>query len=317
MTAQEHFRHWPTRPYDDFIPEEGEKLAYTYDEPSIEKLAETLRDVLPGWRDALPPGIEKVAEARDGVEELTPVTLQNIWRHPNAHPVALALLLLDKYGKSYLTWDSEVLRLTLGRDGIQLSNSVWAKIQAVRPLFNSPTPWRRWEAFHWVSQGLAGLQPTVEYMEEPELGYAAAAIDAMRLVDPKRQTEEDVDKFIAAALLDHNIVYAPPPLDFAQHEVDRAEVHCGNCGSVNRDNNDVRCVACASKNIKTVIPHAELRDKQKKVWEERHKKPLEDAVMGLGDDAVGAPVYRLLVHWDYRNRTLSQLMSQLRMIAKK
>jgi hypothetical protein len=204
----------------------------------------------------------------------------------------------------------------LRRDKILISNSVWTKIQSVRPLLNVPTPWRQWEIFHWVALGLNGEPPSFVYMEQPQIGHLAAAVDIMKIVDRSRPFGEDVDKFIAVVLKEAGVVYAPPPLDIAQRELDDPQIKCADCGAEDDDNDDVKCISCGSVNVQRVPGEFdELRDAVKRSFQARVGKPLEQAERGLEEDPVGVTTLRLLLHWDYRNMMRAQLVGQLRMLA--
>jgi len=271
---------------------------------------------LPTWMRELPEGTEKVAAKRLGTnDDLPSVTLKNIWRHPNAHPIVLSLILLDRYGQECMEWETDALRMTLKKDEILLSDSVWTKILAVRVLLQSPSPWRQWEQFHWIALGLAGRAPNFKFMEKPQIGFLMSAVDTMLHVDRPRPFAEDIVKFVAVAFRDEGIAYAPAPLQFAQEELDDRRLKCKQCGTVERDDHDVKCVSCGSKELERLpVMFADMRDQTKKLFNERKTKPLEQAVDGLGEDAVGNATYRLLVHNEYRNQVRAQLISQIRML---
>lgn len=282
-------------------------------------LVDRIAHVLPEWVDEQPPGIEKVAGLREDGEELPQVTPTNIWRHPQAHPLALALLLLDRYGEAYVEWLPETLKSTLERDGLQLSNSSWVKILATRVLLYSPSPWRQWEVFHWTALGLAGQQPNFTFLEEPELGHLVVAADLMRVVDPKRAMGEEVDKFVAATLRSEGIPFAPSPLDFCQRELEARKIECASCHALHRDDNDVRCVTCGSTQL-TKVPYefAELRDGCSKEWKALSRLSFEQALSRLSEETqLGSVLSTLLMHWDYAKQVRSQMAQQFRMIGRR
>lgn len=296
----------------------------------VEKRAEqqygrSLEDVLRGVADCvheveneLPQGIAKFAAARFGTNDPLPeVTHKNIWRHPNAHPLVLMMLLLDRFGQDSLDWEPEALRLTLRKNDIQLSESVWQKILAARVILESPVPWRQWEQFHWVSMGLGGKTPSFVYLERPELGFIMSAVDQMKMIDKARPFAEDIDKFTAAVLRDMGVMYAPPPVQFAQEELDDRHIKCRHCGTHEKDDHDIKCIACGSKDLEHIAgEHEELAKKTKSMFEARKKFPLEHAVAGLGNSAADIATYRLLTHNEYRNQIRAQLLEQLRMLRR-
>lgn len=318
MLENTNWTRWPhpAAVGDPQLGEHEKRAELSYDDHSPEFLLRGVVAELPSWESEMPEGVEKTSALRFGTEDALPtVTKQNIWRHPNAHPLVLTLLLLDKYGQEYTTWEPEALRQTLKKDGIALSESVWTKILAARVVLLSGSPWRQWEQFHWIVTGLAGKPPNFVYMERPEIGFIMAGIDTMKMMDRERPFAEDIAKFVAAALRDRGIAYAAPPMQFAQEELDDRHILCGNCGTKEKDDHDVKCVACGSKELKRLPGLFEsLRDQTKKLFDERKKLPLEKALDGLGQDAAGEATYKLLVHNEYKNQIRAQLISQLRML---
>ena len=316
-----NWAQWPMDGAESAVLEDRVKTASYPDSPppSIEAVAQGIANVVPVWENELPTGIEKTAALRDdgSGDRLPDINLRNVWRHPNAHPLTFDLLLLDRYGVEYLKWEPEPLRVTLKRDGFQLSSQAWTKIQAVRVLHNSPSPWRRWEVFHWIALGLNGKPPNFSFMEEPELGALAVAIDIMRIVDRPRETGEEIDKYVATVAKADGQTCLPPPLDFAQRELSQPKIRCRRCGTEDRDDNDVRCVACGSEDIERLPnPYAELCGRVTQMVKARNRLPLERAVDGLPDDIAGNMAYRLLTHWDYRNEMRSRLITQFRMLRR-
>lgn len=243
------------------------------------------------------------------------VTAENIWRSPDAHPLVLATMVIDRYGEDAVNWMPITVQQTLEKDGILLSNSAYAKILATFVMIASPAPWRRWEVFHWVARGLAGQQPNIVYLETPEIGHMFVMADMMKLLDPKRETGVEVDKFVAAALKDDGIHFAPPPIDFAQRELDDRQIQCERCNTINRDDNDVRCVSCGNSKLRKLPGEfEEARKATEALWNARKSLPIVRAVDGLPDSGPGNAVYRLLVHWDYARRVRSQMIQQLRTV---
>jgi hypothetical protein len=303
----ENWRTWP--------PPGGASSAPSYDpepppehtELSTEALAGQAASCLREWGD-----LDKTA----AIEEVSsPITLDGIWRHHDAHPIALLLLCLDHYGTEFVEWMPETVKLTLERDGRAVSNANLTKLMATKTLLASPSPWRQWEVFHWISRALAGQSPNFTYLEEPEIGHAMACANVMKILDPSRKTSIEVDKYVAAMLRNEGIHYAPPPIDFAQRELSQRKLRCDQCDSVHRDDNDTKCISCGWQGPFTIVHEfKESHDRAESLWAAKSAQPLERAVDGLPDDGVGNAVYRLLVAWDYARRARSQLLQQLRMI---
>ncbi len=223
-------------------------------------------------------------------------------------------MVLDAYGEEALHWDPDVLKVTLQRDGKALSNSVWNRIMAGRVLFTSPSPWRQWHVFHWVTRALCGETPNFVYLERPEVGHIIAGYDVMRIVDPLRVTSSDVDKFIAATLRDTGSMFAPAPLQFCAKELEEHQLQCGACHALHRDDHDVRCVTCGSTELTEVRPWASQIAECQKLWDQLYHLPLADSISRLPETAAGTVVHRLLVDWDYARDSRAHLLQQLKML---
>lgn len=320
-TPEMNWTRWPhpsatAEPHlDDGVEKQAEQEYGSY---SLEDILQGVAAELPGLEAELPSGIDKTAAMRFGTSEPLPdVTMKNIWRHPNAHPLVLLMLVIERFGKESMEWEPETLRITLRKNDILLSESTWTKLLAGRVILQSPSPWRQWEQFHWISYGLAGRAPNFVYLERPEIGFLMSAVDQMKMVDRGRPLAEDIDKFVAAVLRESGIAYAPIPLAFAQEELNDRHLRCKDCGTHEKDDLDIKCIACGSKNLTKVDGVYEvLRDKTKTLFEVRKRMPIEQAVEGLGNSAADNACYRLLIHSEYRNQIRAQLLGQLRMLRK-
>lgn len=261
---------------------------------------------------------QKIAAAEPTPSQIhldRPVTIDNIWRHPDAHAAALLLLILKRYGDESLEWEPETLKLTLNKDGIELSNSAWTKILAGRVAMEAPGPWKQWDVFHWTCRGLAGLSPNFSLIEIPELGHLVAGYEFMRGVDSAMETTYDVDKFIAACAKSNGLPYLPPPLDFAQDELENIRIRCEECEAIHRDHNDVRCVTCGSSRLKKLpYEYASIRDRVRDRFNKISTLSLEKALDLLGDNEVDTATYTLALHWGYAHTQRILLQHQVRMI---
>lgn len=244
------------------------------------------------------------------------VDINTLWRNFDAHPLTLLALIVDKYGTEALEWHPDVLKLTLDRDSVALANSAWTKILAVRVLCLATSPWKRWTTFHWIARGLAGASPNFTYLEQPELWHLGLAVDCMRALDPKRPFSGDVDKYVASAFASEGIRYAPPPLQFAQRELDDRRIKCMTCGATSRDDNDTKCVTCGGSKIeKQTNEFAGLRDSTR-AWFEKHKNDTLDSLHPAEDDPAGQCGARLVLEHSQILERRRALSTQLRAMGK-
>src|SRR4051812_9029425 len=79
-----------------------------YHEPSTESLASRCAGIAAEW------GTDKVASV------VEPALL---YKDVDAHPLALALMTIDRYGPELFEWDPAVLRATMLRDTLQVSTA--------------------------------------------------------------------------------------------------------------------------------------------------------------------------------------------------
>lgn len=294
-------RVWPERSGDAPAPEQASIQPVEYHEPTTAGLAERCATAAAEW------GTDKVASVVDR---------SALYKDPDAHPLVLMLMVLDRYPEC-LEWDPEVLRATMFKDNLQVSGACWDKIKAVMVLLVSPSVWRQWHVFHWVARALGGKPPNFVYLEQPELGHLVVCADIMKIVDPSRKTAEEVDKYIAAAFKADGHVFIPPPLQFAQRELEDPQLECSSCGAMFRDDNDAKCVSCGAASLRKVpFDYAALRDQCAALWAPRQSLVIEQAVVGLPDGAPGSLVEVLLLHWDYARKVRQQLLAQLRVVAK-
>lgn len=310
MLEEASWRSWPPKGGSSATPEPREEGGTESPSISTDTLVDRAVSCAQEWG-----GLDEKTAALATADSTVAITNENIWRHTDAHPFVLYMLLIDRYGEEAASWLPETIRMTLEKDGTALSRSAYTKLLASSVLLASPSPWRQWEVFHWVSRGLAGLQPNIAYLEEPEVGHMFVMADLMHLTDPKRPFGTEVDKFVAAALAHDGIHYAPPPIDFAQHELDNPKIACKSCSTINRDDSDIRCISCGGTQlVRLPAEFAESRDAAKALWAARNKLPVGEAVDGLPDTGAGNAVYRLLVHWDYARRVRAHMVQQLRMV---
>lgn len=152
------------------------------------------------------------------------VTLANLWRHPDTHPVVLDLLLLQKYGVEWMLWEPETLELHVPEDfkTQALSDLNMAKIQACKTLHMVDTFWKQWEIFLPLTMVFNGEFPDFELMQVPTVAQCMVSVDvANRLRDDMSWSDEM--KLVLASVCQYDGVLLPiPPLEFVS--VDYADL---------------------------------------------------------------------------------------------
>jgi hypothetical protein len=259
-----------------------------------------------------------------------PVTVRNLFTHHDAHPVVIDFALLRAFGLDWLGWEAETLWAEIHTTfNSQISELSRAKIQTVKSLHLSELPWSRWQVFEKVVQGLNNNIPRFDLMQAPTLEQLYSAIDIMDTIR-RREFDDEVRHYIAAAVLHEDVIFVPPPLEFVQAEVTLPHTRCKDCG--NEDLalfHDGICDTCTQKwthdlsgrpdsallasglgkNTEVVLRFNP--DMVQHRWEQMKGKLTAEVADQLEETAEDIQVAKLLVARDYMNVRRRQLADQL------
>ena len=133
------------------------------------------------------PPAELAGTSSDDVPHVPQVTLSNLFRHALAHPIALDMCLLKKYGPEWFSWEWETVQLRIEQDfrgGLSTLNL--SKIMAVACLHLVDTYWQRWEVFCWGTMPFNNTYADFETMQKP------GAVDCMISIDTANRIRQDV-----------------------------------------------------------------------------------------------------------------------------
>jgi len=163
-----------------------------------------------------------------------PVTLDNVLRHHDAHPLILDLIVTKRLGPEWWTWEPETIQQLLPKEfNSGATEHNWNKLQAVRTVHVAPgLVFDEWECFLPVITALNNTIPDFNILQLPTPARLYAGVGMLKMLDPKEDFSEEVKRFVAASLLYGNIYYAPGDLSFAQWYLRRPYYECSNCGNV-------------------------------------------------------------------------------------
>jgi len=157
------------------------------------------------------------------------ITLGNIFRHPDAHPIVLDLILIRKYGVDWMDWEPETLTLVIERDfKSSLSEVNLSKIHATKTLHMVDTFWQRWEVFNWCTMCFNSLMPNFEVLQIPTVAQCMAAADTAQRIRQDVPYTEEVKQWLAATFFHDQIAYALEPLDFVHLDVENFHIDLEN-----------------------------------------------------------------------------------------
>lgn len=263
-------------------------------------------------------------------EAKTPVTLRTVFTHHDTHPVVILIALTKAFNSDWIEWDVSTIYSEIKRVfSSDVSEHARAKIQCIKTLSVSPLPWTDWQVFEKIVQGLNNNIPSWSTMQAPALEQLYTGVDIMDSIS-KKEFSNEVKLYMAAAVLNEEVTFVPPPLDFIQLEVSQPIYKCGDCGlEESALSHDGVCTSCSKKMSHekglSMSPDVDASSSGKgKNLELVVKLPFEsvskrwDEVKSLHSDSVefnetmeDVQVAKLIIARDYMNFRRRQLIDQL------
>lgn len=156
--------------------------------------------------------------------EASGITRANMWRHPDAHPIVLDFLLLQKYGPEWVEWEPETLEHHIPTDFSTptVSDLNMSKIQACKTLHLVDSFWQRWEVFVWCAMSFNSVFPDFEVMQVPTVAQAMVAVDIANRIRSDVEFSLEVRTFLDTLHRYDGVLVPLPPLDFVSvdtHEI--------------------------------------------------------------------------------------------------
>lgn len=155
------------------------------------------------------------------------VTSKNIFRHPDAHPVVLDLLMLHRFELEWLEWEPETMLIRVPKEfGIELSEVNFHKINAMKALHLVDSFWERWEIFLWLTMALNSVIPDFEVMQMPTVAQCLVSIDIANRVREDVAWSEEIKHYLAAIYRFDGIFCPQAPADFVKLDTEGLVVDC-------------------------------------------------------------------------------------------
>jgi len=154
------------------------------------------------------------------------VTHQNLFRHPDAHPIVLDLVMLRKYGPEWLAWDPESAEIHIGHDfpGGNVSDLNLAKLNACKTLHLVDSFWQRWEVFTWCAMPFNGVFPDFRTMQVPTAAQMLVAVDIANRIREDSAWSGELQAFMKTIYKHDGVLVPLPPADFFHIEQDHLDV---------------------------------------------------------------------------------------------
>jgi hypothetical protein len=154
------------------------------------------------------------------------VTLQNLFRHPDAHPIVLDLVMLRKYGPDWLAWDPESAEIHISHDfpGGNVSDLNLAKLNACKALHLVDSFWQRWEVFTWCAMPFNGVFPDFRTMQVPTAAQMLVAVDIANRIREDSAWSDEMQAFMKTVYKHDGLLVPLPPADFFHIDQDHVDV---------------------------------------------------------------------------------------------
>lgn len=161
-----------------------------------------------------------------------PLTSRSVFSHPEAHPLALDVVLLKNFELDWLTWLPETLFTEIEHTfGSSIAEVNKLKILAAQTLHVVDTFWDAWEIFEKTIWAINGQVPRLDTIQPPDLPMLMAGVDMANSIRQETYGEE-VARYCAGVFLHENVFYAPEPLEFCQKYLEQPMYKCNDCGQV-------------------------------------------------------------------------------------
>lgn len=159
-----------------------------------------------------------------------PLTSRSVFSHPEAHPLALDLVLLKHFELEWLTWLPDTLFSEIEQTfTTSIAEVNKLKILAAQTLHVTDVYWEKWEIFEKTIWALNGMIPRMDAIQPPDLPMLFAGVEMANSIRTETYGDE-VARYCAAVFLQENVHYAPEPLSFCQKFITQPYYVCKDCG---------------------------------------------------------------------------------------
>jgi len=173
-------------------------------------------------------GFNDVQEGQSSSESLG----KGLCRQQDAHPLALDVLLLTRFGADWLKWTPEALQYHIDRVFGAISTLNFHKIMALKTLHMVDTFWQRWEVFAWCAMPFNNIPPDFVVMQVPTVAQCAVASAISRRIRDDMEWSEELKEYIRVVYKHEELWCAAPELGFAAPDATGIPVDPRHVGSL-------------------------------------------------------------------------------------
>jgi hypothetical protein len=195
-------------------------------------------------------GLDVKKAPRAVVASLEPII--RFFSYHDAHPVALGMVLMEKFGHDWVDWEPDALKheIITSFRATSVSDHNWQKIQAFRTCLLVTTPWAEWHIFENIVLAMNNVIPDPFVLQQCSVAQLMAGVD---IINQVREEEfgTEIEGYVASCAIDEGLMWLPEPLDFAREALEEPMYRCKDCGNVGRweglVTKDKRCDACCER----------------------------------------------------------------------
>jgi len=219
----------------------GQRVCMTFSNDIFERVLSKVRDPVAiveedptvvvettqGDEDVNPTVPAVAVEAKSKVSN---VSVANLFRSPDTHPLILDLALLRKYKSEWLSWELETLvsKITADFSTPTVSDINLEKVQACKALHLVDDFWLRWEVFLPCCAAFNGMFADFRSMQVPDVAECMVAVDVANRIRDDMQWSQEINTFLSVVHRHQGIMCPQPPLDFVKVDTEGFPVDCAS-----------------------------------------------------------------------------------------
>ena len=231
-------------------------------------------------------------------------------KREDVHPAVLDYLLTELY-PDWLEMEPETT-LTFLRSLTESGEPnpiVRTKVNALKVIHTTESPWEDWEVFQWVCQAFNDNQADFSNAYRPELGELYIVIETLNHLR-KNGFSDEVKRWMAACGLDLGIVWSPPPLHFINDLLRMVDYRCSKCGNVDLDEDNKKCDTCGAPEEALVkYPRYVSADEIEEAWKAIQNEPIEN--LRLVESVKGVHLAKLAAATIAAGERRDQMLSEM------
>lgn len=169
-----------------------------------------------------------MAQVKERESSVTKVSSTNLFRNVEAHPLALDLLLLKRYGIEWLGWEHETLMSRIQQDfhTPTVADVNLEKLQACRAVHLVDDFWQRWEVFLPCCSAFNGTFADFQSMQVPDVAECMVATDVANRIRNDVPWSSEMQGYLSVVHRHGGQLCPIPPLESIVVDTEGLPIDC-------------------------------------------------------------------------------------------